>query len=106
MRFKLFSVIAAFFYISNSYAVTECTEKIESYFVGSSQLNEAVAHLWVNFQGGGSASLSTEGAAFEAMLSTVIASVAADKVVKVRYLDNNVSCKAHHTDWVGLWLYK
>lgn len=105
MKLKILLMIAPFLFTSNAYAYTECTEKIVNYFIGTSQLNQSKAHLWVNFKGGGSANVSTESAAFDGMLSTVITSMAADKVVKVRYLADNVECKIHHSDWVGLWLY-
>lgn len=89
-----------------AHAVTECTEKITHYFVGTSELNESVAHLWVNFQGGGSASVRSESAAFDSILSTVMMSIAADKQIRVRYVEDNVDCKQHHADWVGVWLFK
>ena len=103
---KMFFIISLILYVSNTHAVTECNEKITHYFIGTSELNQAEAHLWVNYQGGGSASVSSESAAFSGMLSTVITSIAADKTVKVRYLSDNVDCKIHHSDWVGLWMYK
>jgi len=87
-------------------AVTECDKKIRNYFIGTSQLNESVAHLWVNYEEGGSAAVRTESAAFDSMLSTVITSIVADKKVRVRYLADNADCQQHHTDWVGLWMFK
>lgn len=103
---KLLLGFAVLMYASGTYAVTECKEKIVSYFIGTSQLNEPEAQLWVNFEGGGSASMSSQSAAFNGMLSTVITSIAADKFVTARYLANNATCKVHHSDWVGVWLWK
>ncbi|PSV33007.1 hypothetical protein C9J40_00665 [Photobacterium sp. GB-72] len=106
MKFKIYFAFAILLTTSNAYAVTECTEKIVNYFVGTSEVNQSDAHLWITFERGGSASVSSKSAAFDGMLSTVITSIAADKTVKVRYKADNVECKMHHGDWVGIWLYK
>ncbi|TVZ37408.1 hypothetical protein P886_1749 [Alteromonadaceae bacterium 2753L.S.0a.02] len=105
MKKKIFAIILIL-YSSQSFAVTECIKKINQYFVGTSEVNEAKSHLWVNFEGGGSASVSSESSAFNAMLSTVITSIATDKFVVVRYLSDDADCQTHSRDWVGLWLKK
>ncbi|MGD8174273.1 hypothetical protein ACQEXU_21730 [Vibrio sp. TRT 21S02] len=106
MKFKLISVVVILLTSFNTYAVTECTENIVNYFVGTSEVNQSDAHLWVYFESGGSAGVSSKSAAFDGMLSTVIRSIAANKTVKVRYKADNVACKMHHDDWIGIWLYK
>jgi hypothetical protein len=105
MKLKIVVVLLMLF-SSHSNASTECSKKIKQYFVGTSQVNEEKSHLWVNFEGGGSASVSSESAAFDAMLSTVIMSIAADKTVVIRLLADNADCQSHNRDWVGLWLKK
>jgi hypothetical protein len=106
MKFKSFLAFGIFMCASSAFAVTECKEKITGYFIGTTHINEPISHLWVNFEGGGSASIGSQSAAFNGMLSTVLASIAADKFVTVRYVADNVVCKAHHSDWVGMWLWK
>lgn len=106
MKVKIFLAASAFLAALNVAAATECSEKISSYFIGTGQVNQAHAHLWINFQGGGSASVSSQSAAFDGMLSTVVTSIVTDKSVKVRYFSDGAACKSHHDDWVGLRLYK
>ncbi len=106
MQFKLFFISVIYFISHHCHSVTECNEKIINYFIGTSTINQAHAHLWVSFEGGGSAAVSSESAAFDGMLSTVMMSMAAEKTVKLRYLADDVNCKIHHSDWVGLWLIK
>ncbi len=103
---KLVLAIILIFSSLNAYSVTECNEKIVNYFIGTTTLNETQAHLWVSFEGGGSASVSSQSAAFNSMVSAVMMSVASDKPVKVRYLSVEANCKTHHSDWVGLWVLK
>lgn len=91
---------------TKTYAVTECTEVIINYFVGTSEVNESVSHLQVNFESGGSASVISTSAAYEGMLSSVITSVVAGKTVKLRYVEDEAVCKKYHDDWVGIWVYK
>lgn len=87
-------------------ASTECEKKIVRYFIGTSEVDQSVAHLWVNFEGGGSASMSSNSAAFEGMLSTVITSITTDKKVVVRYFSDGANCQVHNGDWVGIWMIK
>ena len=105
MKFKFFSLAILALFVSNVHAVTECNAKITNYFVGTSELNQSDAILWISFDGG-SASISSKSAAFDGILSTVITSIATDKIVKLRYLTDNTECKNHHSDWVGMWMYK
>ncbi len=106
MKLKLFILASLYLVTSTAYSVTECNEKISNYFIGTSQLNQSDAHLWVTFEGGGSASVSSQSAAFDGMLSSVLMSIGSDKILKMRYLADNAECKTHHSDWVGLWLLK
>lgn len=102
---RKFSVLFILLASSNASAYTECVEKIANYFVGTSIVNQTTAHLYVNFEGGGSASISSESAAYEALLSSVITAIVTNKQVKVRYFTDGVDCKIHHGDWVGMWSY-
>ena len=104
MKTKLLFAIAALVYGSAAYAVTECRKKINTYFIGTDNLNGSIATLWVNFEGGGSASVYSTSAAFNGMLSTTITSITVDKFVTVRLLANNANCNVHNSDWVGVWL--
>lgn len=104
IRFVLFHFFA--FTSPMAFSVTECNEKIVNYFIGTSELNQSQAHLWVSFEGGGSATISSQSAAFNSVFSTVMLSVASDKAVKIRYLADDADCKTHHSDWVGLYLLK
>lgn len=87
----------------DAFSSTECVEKIDRYFIGTSEVNQSDAHLWLVFAGGGSASVNSKSAAFNGMLSTVITSFTTNKKVVVRYKESNVNCKTHHGDWVGIW---
>ena|GEM_PF-5021281 len=104
MRFLIVLALTAMSVSASAF--TECTEKIQTYFVGTTEVNQDDAHLWVNFESGGSASISSKSAAYNAALSSVIFSLASDKKVKIRYFSSNQDCSQHHADWVGLWVIK
>ena len=100
---KKYVLMLLLFMCSNALAVTECNERIVKYYVGTSQVNESSSHLWVSFEGGGSAVVTSESKAYEGMLSTVLTAVVTKNRVIMRYFANNASCKMHHSDWIGLW---
>ncbi len=106
MTAKTFFATITLLFSTQTQAVTECPAKIASYFIGTSLVDQKVAHLWVKLDGGGTASISSESAAFSGILSTTLASLAADKAVTLRYFSDNADCKAHNGDWVGIWLQK
>ncbi|GAB1624073.1 hypothetical protein AAOGI_41230 [Agarivorans albus] len=90
----------------SAYAMTECVAKVSRYFVGTSEVNQDEAHLWVNFESGGSASVSSKSAAYNSMLSAVISALVSQNTVKVRYFKDGADCTKHNSDWVGIWVYR
>ena len=102
-KFNLLIILALFLNVEAS-AFTECFEKVTKYFVGTGEVDQPIAHLWLNFESGNSGSMGSESAAFESVLSTVLYSLASDKNVVVRSYEDDVSCSGHHSDMVGLWL--
>ncbi len=114
MKTKLLFAIAALVYGPSAFAIVECVKKINTYIVGTSEVNGSVAQLYVAFEGGGAAAVESKSAAFNGMLSTVIASIAADKLVKIRY-SKGTNCESlspdnlngvSTDDWIGVWLIK
>lgn len=86
-------------------AYTECNTKITGYFIGSDEVHDSDAHLWLNLANGGSASINTTNAAFDAVVSTALSSLVADKPVKIRLFSDNADCTKNNYDMVGLWLF-
>lgn len=86
-------------------AYTECNTKITGYFIGSDEVHDSAAHLWLNLTNGGSASINTTNAAFDVVVSTALSSLVADKPVKIRLFSDNADCTKHNSDMVGLWLF-
>lgn len=103
MKIKVIAVLLIL-YAGQALSVTQCVEKIKQYYVGTSTPDEVETHLWVEFENGGTASVLTSSKAFDAMLSTVMTSVVADKVVEVRYFSDNAICQGYNSDWIGIWL--
>ncbi|MEJ2445479.1 MAG: hypothetical protein P8Y42_18845 [Exilibacterium sp.] len=88
----------------NALAFTQCNEVIVKYFIGTTTVNQEDAHLWVGFQGGGSASVSSKSGAYEGMLATTLTALVTKSPVRIRYYADDVECNVHHSDWVGLWI--
>lgn len=89
---------------SSGPAYKECEKTIKRYFVGTSEVDQNTAHLWVTFAEGGSASMSSNSRAFQGVLATSITAFVTQKKVNVRYYDPASDCSLHNGDLVGIWL--
>lgn len=88
-----------------SHSVTECDAKVNNYFIGT-DTDGTNPHLWINFNNGGSASVNHTNDAFDGMVSSIMMSTAADKVVRYRLINDNANCATHNSDLIGMYIYK
>ena len=80
-------------------AYTECSGTISRIYRGDTDNK-----TWVEMNGGGAAWIYNTDPNLQAYLSMLITAKAANMQVTFRYIADNATCSALHTDVQGLWL--
>jgi len=99
---KVRVIIAAILTIFSfsSYAVTECVVEINDLYAGDES-----NIIWVTFKGGGSAHIDPANPSYKNMVSFLLAAKMADKKIKIRFQESNLTCnQRHRNDVRGLWI--